>query len=46
MVRLHRRPAAVSVREQDTQLEEVGQTIGVLRNMGQLIGDELESQNE
>ncbi|EDQ91699.1 uncharacterized protein MONBRDRAFT_22769 [Monosiga brevicollis MX1] len=34
------------MREQDTQLQEVGQTIGVLRQMGQMIGDELEDQNE
>ena len=34
------------MREQDSQLEEVGQTIGNLRHMGEMINDELESQNE
>ena len=34
------------MQEQDQQLEEVGQTIGVLKQMGTMIGDELESQNQ
>lgn len=34
------------MREQDSQLEEVGQAIGNLRQMGEMINDELESQNE
>jgi syntaxin 6 len=34
------------MREQDSQLEEVGQTIGNLRQMGEMISDELESQAE
>ena len=34
------------MREQDTQLQEVGQTIGVLKNMGVMIGDELDEHNE
>jgi len=34
------------MREQDSQLEEVGQTIGNLRHMGEMINDELESQND
>ncbi|EGD72394.1 hypothetical protein PTSG_00414 [Salpingoeca rosetta] len=34
------------MREQDTQLQEVGQTIGVLKNMGIMIGDELDEQND
>lgn len=34
------------VREQDKQLSEVGQTIGVLKQMGEMIGDELDDQNE
>lgn len=33
------------MRDQDTQLEEVGQTIGVLKSMGTLISTELEDQN-
>lgn len=37
--------AQLIMREQDTQLEEVGQTIGVLKDMGRAIGDELEDQN-
>ena len=34
------------MQEQDKQLEEVGQTIGVLKHMGSLIGEELEEQND
>ena len=34
------------MREQDSQLEEVGATIGVLKHMGTVIGDELEDQNQ
>ena len=34
------------MREQDTQLQEVGQTIGVLKNMGVMIGDELDEHND
>ena len=33
------------MKSQDTQLGEVGQTIGVLTTMGRAIGDELEDQN-
>eukprot|EP00730_Choanoeca_flexa_P014275 TRINITY_DN6181_c0_g1_i3.p1 TRINITY_DN6181_c0_g1~~TRINITY_DN6181_c0_g1_i3.p1 ORF type:complete len:248 (+),score=52.04 TRINITY_DN6181_c0_g1_i3:100-843(+) len=32
------------MREQDQQLSEVGQTIGVLKQMGTMIGDELDDQ--
>eukprot|EP00041_Stephanoeca_diplocostata_P036465 m.1333534 g.1333534 ORF g.1333534 m.1333534 type:complete len:248 (-) comp24871_c0_seq8:3132-3875(-) len=32
------------MKEQDTQLTEVGETIGVLRNMGNVISDELDDQ--
>jgi hypothetical protein len=35
----------VIIREQDSQLGEVAQTLGSLRSMGQAIGDELEDQN-
>eukprot|EP01147_Barroeca_monosierra_P010657 gene10657-2771_t len=34
------------MREQDTQLSEVSQTIGVLKNMGVMIGDELDDHHE
>eukprot|EP00051_Salpingoeca_urceolata_P019059 m.273437 g.273437 ORF g.273437 m.273437 type:complete len:245 (+) comp19339_c0_seq15:236-970(+) len=34
------------MREQDTQLEEVGQTISNLKSMGRMIGDELDDQND
>jgi syntaxin 6 len=33
------------MREQDTQLEEVASTMGALKEMGAMIGDELEDQN-
>eukprot|EP00043_Microstomoeca_roanoka_P028212 m.17257 g.17257 ORF g.17257 m.17257 type:complete len:249 (-) comp8247_c0_seq1:163-909(-) len=33
------------MREQDTQLEEVSQTVGVLKNMGIMISDELDDQS-
>ena len=33
------------MRTQDTQLAEVGATIGTLKTMGAAIGDELEDQN-
>lgn len=34
------------MREQDSQLDEVGATIGVLKEMGQMIGNELDEQQE
>lgn len=34
------------MREQDEQLSQVGETIGVLKNMGTLIGNELDDQNQ
>lgn len=37
---------ATIMRQQDTQLEEVGQTINVLKTMGETIGQELDEQND
>ena len=33
------------MRDQDDQLEQVGQSVGVLKEMAHVIGDELEDQN-